>query len=78
MVGANVVMVTSALYKKGIDYLGELTLALNQWLDDHDHPNLDKLRGCMSETAVSNPVAFARANYMEVLQAHHDQGKTSA
>lgn len=72
MVGAEVVMVTSALYQRGISYLTDLNEGLNRWLDEHGHNDLSQIRGCMSEKTAVNPAAFARANYMEVLQANQD------
>ncbi|MEM7115542.1 MAG: dihydroorotate dehydrogenase-like protein [Chloroflexota bacterium] len=71
MVGAKAVMVTAALYQKGIGYLADLNSALDRWLTEHEHTDLNRLRGCMSEKTAVNPAAFARANYMEVLATNN-------
>jgi len=67
MAGADVVMTTSVLLKRGIPYLGEMLERLRLWLEDHEYESLDQLRGSMSHEAVDDPAAFVRANYIHLL-----------
>ncbi|RMD48512.1 MAG: dihydroorotate dehydrogenase-like protein, partial [Candidatus Thermofonsia bacterium] len=40
------------------------------WLDAHKYESLAELCGKLSQTAVKDPVAFERANYMRVLKTY--------
>lgn len=70
MAGAKVAMTTSALLQNGIDYLETLLSQVNQWLDDHQYPNIRGLVGVMSQQEVGDPSALERANYMNVLKSY--------
>ncbi len=67
MAGAEVVMMTSALLKRGIDYLGLVESDLLTWLESHGHNSLGELRGCMSSASIADPSAYTRANYLKVV-----------
>jgi dihydroorotate dehydrogenase (fumarate) len=73
LVGANVAMMTSALLKRGIEYLEEIQRNLEQWLLLHEYDSVAQLRGSMSHRAVAHPAAFERANYMQVLRGYEPQ-----
>lgn len=70
MAGAKVAMTTSALLQNGIDHLETLLSQVNQWLDDHQYPNIRGLVGVMSQQEVGDPSALERANYMNVLKSY--------
>lgn len=70
MAGAQVVMVTSALLKHGIGYLSELETGIREWMRDHEYESVRQMRGSMNATAVSDPGAFERANYLKVLGSY--------
>lgn len=69
MAGANVVMTTSALLKRGIPYAGDLLQGIHNWLIEREYESIAQLRGSMSQQAVAEPGAFERANYMKVLNS---------
>lgn len=70
MAGAQVVMTTSALLERGIEYLKALEADLLTWLEAHGYHSIAELRGCMSSASVADPSAFTRANYLKVLGSH--------
>lgn len=77
LAGASVSMFTSALLRNGIEYLSVLRDDLHDWLDRHDYQSIKPLIGQMSQANVSQPAAFARANYMRVLR-NYGQEDTAA
>jgi dihydroorotate dehydrogenase (fumarate) len=68
MAGAKVAMMTSALLKHGIDYLGHVLTDLRFWMNDNGYLSTNQMRGSMCLRSVTNPSAFERANYMKVLR----------
>jgi dihydroorotate dehydrogenase (fumarate) len=70
LAGADVVMTTSALLKFGVDHMKVLLDGLRNWLHARDLETLDRIRGRLSQRSITNPTAFERANYVEVLQGY--------
>jgi dihydroorotate dehydrogenase (fumarate) len=70
MAGAQVVMMTSALLARGIDYLSLVESDLLTWLEAHEYHSIQELRGCMNSASVADPSAFTRANYLKVLSSY--------
>ena len=70
MAGAQVVMLTSALLKNGIGYLRDLERELADWIERHEYESVRQMRGSMNATAVAEPAAFERANYLKVLESY--------
>ncbi len=69
MCGANAVQLVSALLIHGPDHIGRTLEAMSFWLTDHDYTNLEQMQGSLSLSKVENPKAFARANYMKMLDS---------
>ena len=70
MAGAQVVMMTSALLKNGISYLREIEEGMVGWMELHEYDSVAQMRGSMRATAVEEPAAFERANYLKVLGSY--------
>jgi len=70
MAGAKVAMMTSALLKRGINYLDTLATELLIWMGEHEYDSVRQMQGSMSRNAVPQPAAFERANYMKVLGSY--------
>jgi dihydroorotate dehydrogenase (fumarate) len=70
LAGADVVMTTSALLRHGVGHMKVLLDGLQSWLGTRDLDSLDRVRGRLSQCRVANPAAFARANYIRVLQSY--------
>ncbi len=70
LVGADAVMVASALIKNGPEYVGVLIEELQEWMKQKEYDSLERLKGTMSQRAVPNPGEFERANYIKVLETY--------
>lgn len=67
LVGADVVMMTSALLKHGVEYVGELIDQLRDWLEVNEYKSVEQLKGSMSRGNCPVPSDLERANYMKAL-----------
>jgi dihydroorotate dehydrogenase (fumarate) len=67
LVGADVVMTTSALLRHGVDHMRTLHDGLVAWFAARD-VSIASMRGKMSLRRVKDPTAFERANYIRILQ----------
>jgi len=69
LVGADVVMMTSALLRHGPDHVRSVEAELREWMSAHEYTSVSELRGSASAATVEDPSAFERANYMATLHA---------
>jgi dihydroorotate dehydrogenase (fumarate) len=69
MVGADVVMMTSALLRHGPEHVATVEAELRAWMTDHEYDSVEQLRGSASQATAENPSAFERANYMQTLRS---------
>jgi dihydroorotate dehydrogenase (fumarate) len=69
MAGASVTMMASELLQNGVERIGEMLLAMAQWMEDHGYGSVAQMRGSMSQQNVADRAAFERANYMKTLQS---------
>ena len=69
MCGAHAVQMVSALLIHGPDHIGRTLDAMRFWLTDHEYESLEQMQGSLSLSKVENPKAFARANYMKMLDS---------
>ncbi len=68
LVGAEVVMTTSALLRHGIGHMRTLLGDLTDWLDARGVAAIGDIRGNMSRQRLDEPAAFDRGNYINILQ----------
>ncbi len=69
LVGADVVMMTSALLRHGPEHIISVEGELREWMAEHDYTSVSELRGSASAATVSDPSGFERANYMATLHS---------
>ncbi|MEZ4593498.1 MAG: dihydroorotate dehydrogenase-like protein [Chloroflexota bacterium] len=69
MAGAKATTVASVLLKNGIEYIKDLLTQLETWMQENNEEKIGDLQGIMSQQRVSDPAAFERANYMNVLKS---------
>jgi dihydroorotate dehydrogenase (fumarate) len=69
MVGADVVMMTSALLRHGPEHVATVEAELRAWMTDHEYESVEQLRGSASHATAENPSAFERVNYMQTLRS---------
>jgi dihydroorotate dehydrogenase (fumarate) len=69
LVGADIVMMTSALLRHGPEHVAAVEAELRAWMEAHEYKSVSELRGSASATMVEDPTAFERANYMATLHS---------
>jgi dihydroorotate dehydrogenase (fumarate) len=69
MVGADVVMMTSALLRHGPEHIATVETGLRTWMSEREYESVDQLRGSASAATTDDPDAFQRANYMATLRS---------
>jgi dihydroorotate dehydrogenase (fumarate) len=74
LVGADVVMTTTALLRHGLEHMRTLVEDLRNWLAARDIASVAGIRGRMSRGALNDPAAFDRANYIQILQSYTTRG----
>ncbi len=67
MAGADVTMLCSTLFRKGIGYIREIETGMCEWMEEHDYQSVRQLQGSMSQKYCSDPTAFERAQYMRAV-----------
>jgi len=77
MVGANVTMMASALFKNGIDHLRSVEAGVRYWLEENEYESIQQLRGSLSQKNSANPEAFERAQYTHAVTSIPDDYKRS-
>ena len=70
LVGADVVMTTSALLRHGVGHMAVLLEGLEHWLQAREFGSVAEVRGLMSQEKLKDPQAFERANYIKILQGY--------
>ena len=70
LAGADVVMTTSALLEKGIDYIGVLLGDLKNWMEQREYSSVRQMKGSMSQRNVTDATAFERANYIKIIESY--------
>ncbi len=67
LAGADCVQVVSAIYKHKVPHLGTMLKDLEKWMDEKGYASLDEFRGKLSKANVSDPYAYQRAQYVDLL-----------
>lgn len=67
LVGANVVMMCSALLKHGIFHLQNVEKHLIEWMEKNGYESVEEMIGIMSQQKTPAPGTFERAQYMKAL-----------
>ena len=70
LAGADVGMVASVLYEKGIAEVGRILAGVHEWMDENEYTSVEQLKGSMSCENYPDPSAFQRGNYMKTLTSY--------
>jgi dihydroorotate dehydrogenase (fumarate) len=70
LVGADVVMMTSALLRNGPAHLAKVESELVGWLTERDYVSVAQARGSVSHRNATDPAGFERANYLRTLASY--------
>jgi len=67
LVGADVVMTTSALLRNGVEHIGTMREGLERWLGENAFASVEAIRGLKDATHVDQVDALIRAQYVAAL-----------
>lgn len=67
LAGADAVMLTSALLRRGPDYVASILHGMRTWIEENEYASVEQLKGSMSRAKSGNPGAYERANYVKTL-----------
>jgi dihydroorotate dehydrogenase (fumarate) len=67
LAGANTVQIVSAVYKKGMHHISYMLQELETWMEKKGYNKLDDFRGKLSRDKLSDPFAYKRAQYVDIL-----------
>lgn len=70
LVGADVGMTASLLYKKGIKQISSVLDGLASWMEENEYESVEQLKGSMSQQNGPDPIAYERGNYMKALVSY--------
>lgn len=70
LVGADVVMSTSALIINGPEHVQVLEKGLFEWMDKYEYESVAQLRGSASLKSAADPSGYERSNYVQTIRAH--------
>jgi len=69
LAGADAVMSTSALLRNGPGHIQVLVDGLEDWMGRRGFSSVKAMKGALSQAQAADPSAFARANYVKMLEA---------
>lgn len=69
LAGADVGMVASTLLRHGIGRIKEILYDLELYMRDMPFQSVDAFRGSMSQQFTSDPTAYERSNYIQILES---------
>ncbi len=69
MTGAHAVQLVSALLIHGPEHITRTLEAISFWMQEHEYSSIRQMQGSMNLARTPNPKAFARANYMKMLDS---------
>ena len=69
LAGADVTHMCSALLQQGPGHLTVVLRELDEWMEVHEYESVAQLKGSISQLHSPDPAAFARANYVSLLDS---------
>jgi len=67
LAGADVGMCASALLKHGIPWISDILDDLKTYMNEMNFQSIDSFRGSMSQKDISDPTAYERSNYIQIV-----------
>lgn len=69
MAGSDCIQMVSALLLHGPEYLKDIRMRFQQWMEENEYHSVSQMKGSMSYLRSPNPEAVERSNYMKILQS---------
>jgi dihydroorotate dehydrogenase (fumarate) len=67
LAGADIGMVASVLYHRGVGAIASLLTGLQRWLEESDFNSIEQLKGVLSQKNCHDPDLFERAFYTKTI-----------
>ena len=64
LAGANVTMTTSSVLRHGPGHVATIERQLRDWMEEHEYESVSQMCGAVRHSAVADPAAYERANYI--------------
>ncbi|MCW8902420.1 dihydroorotate dehydrogenase-like protein [Sedimenticola sp.] len=74
LAGADVVHLCSTLLIHGTGRLAEILRGIEDWLEESPYESIEQLKGTLSQQHTSDASAYARANYLQLLNSYLPAG----
>lgn len=68
LAGADVGMVASSILRNGISWIRDILNDLDLYMRDMPFQSIDSFKGSMSQQFISDPTAYERSNYIQILE----------
>ena len=68
LAGADVGMCASAILKHGIGWISDILDDLSLYMEEMQFKTVESFRGSMSQLHISNPTAYERSNYIQIVE----------
>ena len=67
LAGADCVQVVSTLYTNGIKHVTKMLGEIETWMEHKNYDSIDSFRGKLSKKQMKDPLAYKRAQYVDIL-----------
>ncbi len=67
LAGASAVQVVSAVMKNGAEHITKMLKDIEAWMDSKNYAYIDAFQGKLSKEKVTDPFAYTRAQYVDIL-----------
>ncbi|HID82788.1 MAG TPA: dihydroorotate dehydrogenase-like protein [Chromatiales bacterium] len=68
LAGADVTHLCTTLLENGPGIIKEILRDIKTWMEEYEYESIEQLKGSVSQMNVTDPAAYERANYMEILK----------
>jgi len=72
LAGADAVQVVSTIYKHGPRQIGKMLQEIEEWMASKKYKSLDDFKGKLSRKNISDPYAYQRAQYVDILMRSNE------
>ncbi len=73
LAGADAVQIVSSLFYNGIDYITQILADIEVWMEEKGYLSLSDFQGSLSRKNSSDPFAYSRSQYVDILFQKSDQ-----
>jgi dihydroorotate dehydrogenase (fumarate) len=70
LAGADVTHLCAALLQNGPGYIAGILAGMERWMELYEYESIEQLKGSVCRDHASDPAAYERANYIEMLKKY--------